>query len=160
MSFSVSLAHIIVYSCKAETQTEQNLNILEPEQSLEKINQSLPVPIPDQEVDIPIVIVEDIPSSVLTSETPSQSTVPNKVQKVIIPADSTEVEKLATCTSEIPTQKPKDQSLAQSSTPSPQRILPSRSEHRKNAVPTAASELGVRTSPDKSIGEGKYIYMI
>ena len=160
MSFLVSLAHIIVYSCKAETQTEQNLNILEPEQSLEKINQSLPVPIPDQEVDIPIVIVEDIPSSVLTSETPSQSTVPNKVQKVIIPADSTEVEKLATCTLEIPTQKPKDQSLAQSSTPSPQRILPSRSEHRKNAVPTAASELGVRTSPDKSIGEGKYIYMI
>jgi len=126
---------------EAETQTEQNLNFLEPEKSPEQTNQSLPVPIPDQEVDIPIVIVEDIPpSSELTTETAPQSTVHNSVtvQKIIKPTDKTE----RVDTPEIPTQKPKGQSST--------RLLPTRSENRKSS---AASELGIRTSPDKSIGE-------
>ena len=139
---------IDVYSGKAETQTEQNLNFLEPEKSQKQTNQSLPAPIPDQEVDIPIVIVEDIPTSVLTTETASQSTVPNlvpdTVPKITKPTDQTE----KVDTAEIPTLKPKGQSST--------RLLPTRPENRKASIPSAASELGIRTSPDKSIGEGKY----
>ena len=105
------------------------------------------MPIPDQEVDIPIVIVEDIPpSSELSTETTPQSTVHNSVtvQKIIKPTDKTD----RVDTPEIPTQKPKGQSST--------RLLPTRSENRKSS---AASELGIRTSPDKSIGEGKYLFL-
>ena len=52
---------LIVYPCKAETQTEQNLNFLEPEKSVQQTNQIPAVPTStaeqEKEVDIPIVIV-------------------------------------------------------------------------------------------------------
>jgi len=150
---------------EAETQTEQNLHFLDAEQpaqgstdrkvgprepSPEPAHQKIPkVPISEvdqeKEVDIPIVIVEDIPASVVTTETASQntvpSTVPNTVQNIPIPTET--IEKCAS--PEISIEKPKG--------PSSTRLIPNRSETRKSSLPSAASELGIRTSPDKSIGE-------
>jgi len=101
----------------------------------------------EKEVDIPIVIVEDIPPSVVTPDSPNCATLPNTVQNTIIPTET--IETSATYKPEIPTDKPKG--------PSPTRLLPSRSENRKSSISSAASELGIRTSPDKSIGEGKHV---
>jgi hypothetical protein len=130
---------------EAETQTEQNLNFLEPEKSTQQKTQTPTVPSSEheKEVDIPIVIVEDIPPSVVTPDSPNCATLPNTVQNIIIPTET--IETSATYKPEIPTDKPKG--------PSPTRLLPSRSENRKSSIPSAASELGIRTSPDKSIGE-------
>jgi len=99
----------------------------------------------EKEVDIPIVIVEDIPPNAVATDSQNCATQPNTVQKIIIPTETTS----ATYKPEIPTDKPKG--------PSPTRLLPSRSENRKSSIPSAASELGIRTSPDKSIGEGKHV---
>ena len=142
---------LIVYPCKAETQTEQNLNFLEPEKSVQQKNQVPAVPSStaeqEKEVDIPIVIVEDIPPSAVATDSQNCATQPNTVQKIIIPTET--ILTSATYKPEIPTDKPKG--------PSPTRLLPSRSENRKSSIPSAASELGIRTSPDKSIGEGKHV---
>lgn len=134
---------------EAETQTEQNLNFLEPDQSAQQKNLTSPVSISntEKEVDIQIVIFEDLPQKTVATETDSQNTVsskePNTVPNCII---STEIiTKCAPYKPEIPTDKPKG--------PSPTRLLPSRSENRKSSIPSAASELGIRTSSEKSIGE-------
>ena len=136
---------MVVYPSKAETQTEQNLNFLEPDKSAQQKTPAVPIFDQEKEVDIPIVIVEDIPPSAVT-DSQNCETLPNTVQKIIIPTETIETTS-ATNKAETPIEKPKG--------PSPTRLLPSRSENRKSSIPSAASELGIRTSPDKSIGEGK-----